>query len=134
MVLKKRKRNSLKEAENKRARKAVNKVKRELAKRPMLELFLMALTQLYPLDKLAPGIVLSALPNGGFYAAVCRYDLQGVASPTNPGAKQTLVSVQAGTALDAITALAQEWQGRTQHAQDFAGVTVRRHGKLVRRG
>ena len=119
---------------------------RNLAKQfSMLELFTQALSQLYPLDRLMPGITVSYLPlSNEYYAAVCRYDIKGTPSPDNPGSKQTLLSVTAPSLREAIITLAAEWQGRTLTATKFmstpiyAGklaeknITVRRRGKKVR--
>lgn len=127
------------------------RVKKLLQNFSTLELFLQALTQLYPLDKMTPGINLAYLPNGNFYASVSRYDVSGAASPTNPGAKQVLLSVQAPTLQETIINLAANWHESTRMAAAFArasaqimnqmtrsihetGVTVRGHGKKVRRG
>lgn len=130
---------------------AARRVRELVQNNSTLELFLQALTQLYPLDKMTPGIQLAFLPEGKFYASVARYDVAGAASPQNPGAKQVLVSAKADTLLEAINALAENWHSQTRQAIAFAkasgrliemmsdsthktGVTIRRHGKLVRRG
>lgn len=124
---------------SKAARAAIQRAAALAATNSTLELFLRAVSQLYPMDKLSPGIVLSYLPHddepeekGLFYVSVCRYDVAGAVNPTNPGVKQTLCSAKA-TSLDAaITSLALMWQGKVEAATKFAGVNVvRRLGKKV---
>jgi hypothetical protein len=68
------------------------------------ELFLQALTELYPLDKTAPGVVLAWVKDkGAYYASAVRYEgLMG-------DGKQVLASAFGKTVEDALNILAQNW-------------------------
>ena len=83
-----------------------------------LELLLRALTELYPLDKTRPGIVLSYLDDKEmFYGSIARYD--GMASVNHPPDRQILATVQAATMADVLYELAAIWLQRTPMSQQL---------------
>lgn len=70
----------------------------------VLDLFLKAVTELYPHDKSAPGLVLSYLQDKKeYYASFARYE-----GAMGQG-KQVVTNHTAKTLEDAITGLAQKW-------------------------
>lgn len=87
-------------------------------KLPVTDLFLMALSELYPQDKLEPGIVIAYLKDKmQFYGSVCRYD---------DGKKQVLIKAYGDSAAHVIQQLAEEWMDRSKHAVQFAQRVRRR--------
>lgn len=99
----------------------VQKVKRQ----SILEIFLQALTELYPLDKCAPGIVCAWIKDKGkFYASIARYE------DYNGQGKQILSHAYGDTPEEAIKALAGNWYNGVTQARllrDMAKTGIRRH-------
>lgn len=93
-------------------KKKINIAKKaRVRKIPQLELFLRALAELYPRDKLTPGIHLAYLPaDSQFYASVKRYN------SANPHDFETLLSVKESTPLTATQELILGWYNKNKHA------------------
>jgi hypothetical protein len=66
-------------------KKVVTKPKQVRTRQKALEHFLELLTSLYPMDKLAPGIVISFLDNGQWYGSVYQYPDTQFLAPNSPG-------------------------------------------------
>lgn len=95
-----------------------------------LELFLRTLSELYPKDPSAPGLVLSFLPSGMFYASVARYD------ETNGRHKQILLQNQEPTLKQTIEDLAMRWVQKTEATRKFQALiapAIKRQTKARRR-
>lgn len=68
-----------------------------------LATFLRLLSETHPADKLAPGVVMSRLPNGRWYVSVCRYPV---------GSKEVVCNLQDRTLTRAIRDVATLWLGK----------------------
>lgn len=75
------------------------------SKAPLLETFLKSLVELYPFDRLTPGLVTSFIPETSkFYASVVRYE--------NAGEKVVLCKTIADTLEEAETNVIAMWKNR----------------------
>ena len=90
-------------------KKTIKKAPAKLKPSP-IELFLRALTELYPKDCTRPGLVMSCLGTD-FYASAVRYE------NNDNQLKQVLCAAHGATPKEAVEALIVEWHGKTQHAR-----------------
>lgn len=110
-----------KKAVKKRATKRI-----KATKRPILEMFLQALTELYPKDAVAPGLSIACLPGRAsetgacYYVSVVRYE---GSAPTSAAAhnlqnyKQVLYKATGPTLKAAVTSVISQWLQATKAVQ-----------------
>jgi hypothetical protein len=79
----------------------------------MMTIMVMALAELYPLDKPTPGLVLAYLPKENmFYGSIARYD--------TVNNKQILLSAKETTLAEVLCELGAAWHRSTTNAQTLA--------------
>jgi|SRR5690606_5357317 len=69
-----------------------------------LNMLLDAVNKEYELDGTKPGVIVSLLKNGRYYASIHRF-------PNGPASRQNIVKVKADTLDDAVEKLAAKWLG-----------------------
>lgn len=91
-------------------------MKTKRAKQTLLETCLRAISELYPEDSTAPGVVLSFLSDRKlFYASFARYP-----NGTESGSKIVLASATSASSIEAaLSSLAKAWWARSTSARDL---------------
>lgn len=87
--------------------------KKEVPLDGLINTCLRGISELYPKQDPAPGMVLSFLPNGRFYASFARYE----------GREKIVTHSETGATLDeAVRNLVAAWQAGTAHARRLASI------------